>query len=465
MNGEQVAQKGHNIVVVGGDGLAGWFVEVFSVLPGFNMMCVFVQSESEPASLSARKHNRKVSKDLSLLAEVNDVDMLISLSGVGVPFDKFRANNPGCVILGKETCYLIGEMLRAQTAMFSDARETDERYRDLVENTGQVVAVIDRDGVFRFVNNTAAHLLGALPQDVAGKTIWDVFPYEDAERQLKAIRTGIESGQTLAAEIETPIGDGKKWYETTIYPIRKNGISDSAFVIANDITERKKAAQKIKDLQLQQQAILDNIPDMVWLKDINSRFVAVNGSFAAAAGYLQSELAGKNDFDIWPYELAEAYVRDDKEVMKNGERKLVEEPIVGSDNLRKSVETIKTPVWDEKGDIIGTTGIARDITDRKKIQKALQQEKETVVAVNKELKWKIEELEAALSHIKTLEGLIPICVNCKKMRIEDIDPKDADAWVPLEKYLTVKTDASLTHGLCPDCVKKMTGEYIDKKRP
>ncbi len=102
--------------------------------------------------------------------------------------------------------------------------------------------------------------------------------------------------------------------------------------------------------------------------------------------------------------------------------------------------------------------ISRDVTERRKAEHELRAQKELLDKANKELKWKVEELEAAMRHIKRLEGLVPICVNCKKMRVEKGDSKDPRAWMPLEEYISQKTNASITHGLCPDCVKKMYGE-------
>jgi hypothetical protein len=55
-------------------------------------------------------------------------------------------------------------------------------------------------------------------------------------------------------------------------------------------------------------------------------------------------------------------------------------------------------------------------------------------------------------------------MNCKKMRSEGADPKDPDAWMPLEKYISAKTNASFTHGLCPECAKKMSGKMSGGKR-
>lgn len=68
------------------------------------------------------------------------------------------------------------------------------------------------------------------------------------------------------------------------------------------------------------------------------------------------------------------------------------------------------------------------------------------------LRNKIDELEKALSHIKRLEGVLPICSNCKKIRLEDTDPAEQESWMPIENYLHQKTEARFTHSICPECL-------------
>ncbi len=75
------------------------------------------------------------------------------------------------------------------------------------------------------------------------------------------------------------------------------------------------------------------------------------------------------------------------------------------------------------------------------------------------LKRKIDELEKALSHIKSLEGILPICSNCKKIRIEGTDPKQQDSWVQIESYISEKTEAQFSHSICPECIKKLYPDF------
>jgi hypothetical protein len=81
-----------------------------------------------------------------------------------------------------------------------------------------------------------------------------------------------------------------------------------------------------------------------------------------------------------------------------------------------------------------------------------------IVSLNnseKMLNRKIEELEKALSHIKTLEGILPICASCKKIRVEGGDPENQNSWIEIERYIGKRTEVQFSHGICPKCEKKL----------
>jgi diguanylate cyclase (GGDEF)-like protein/PAS domain S-box-containing protein len=146
--------------------------------------------------------------------------------------------------------------------------------------------------------------------------------------------------------------------------------------LMGDALERTAAHQELVLSTTRQRAILENIPDIAWLKDAQSRFLAVNEAFARSCGVDAERLVGKTDLDIWPAELAHQYLADDAEVMHSRQHKRVEEPVADRDLGTRWVETIKTAIIDDKGAVIGTTGIARDITHRKRTEAALRESEE-----------------------------------------------------------------------------------------
>ena len=149
-------------------------------------------------------------------------------------------------------------------------------------------------------------------------------------------------------------------------------------------------ALEIGNANARMAAILDNIPDLAWVKDASGRFIAVNRAFALAKGFPEaSYMIGKTDLEVHPRELAESYRCDDAEVMASGGSKRIEERHVTSDGEDTLIETIKTALRGADGRVAGTVGIARDITarvraesDRKarEVAEAASQAKSTFVA-------------------------------------------------------------------------------------
>ncbi|MDE1943744.1 MAG: CHASE domain-containing protein, partial [Betaproteobacteria bacterium] len=120
-------------------------------------------------------------------------------------------------------------------------------------------------------------------------------------------------------------------------------------------------------------AMLDNLPFLTWLKDSEGRFAAVNQTFFKTTGRSQlQEVLGKTDLDIWPRELAEKYRADDAEVIATGRQKSCLEQCILLEGRLGWVETFKAPIFDKNGTLIGTTGVAQDITERIRSQQTIE---------------------------------------------------------------------------------------------
>lgn len=121
------------------------------------------------------------------------------------------------------------------------------------------------------------------------------------------------------------------------------------------------------------QTLMDSLPDLLWVKDEQSRFLFVNARFNKIFGRAPKSLIGLTDYDLTDAVQAEAYVQDDRQVLRSGESLQREELICGEQGNKVWAETIKMPVFDERDRLVGTAGIARDITARKQAELLLRE--------------------------------------------------------------------------------------------
>ncbi|MGM9486858.1 ATP-binding protein [Ideonella sp. YS5] len=179
--------------------------------------------------------------------------------------------------------------------------------------------------------------------------------------------------------------------------------------------------------ELRQQArylrtLIDMLPMWAWFKDTEGRFLAVNQAAAQTRGKSPDELVGKSDHDVSPREQADAYRADDLEVMSSRRQKTLEEAhsLPGGTLW---LETFKAPVLDEDGTVLGTVGVARDISERKAAEAA----RETALAEAQRLARMRSEFLAQMSHeLRTpLNGILGFAQILQ--RDQSLNPRQARA--------------------------------------
>src|SRR5690606_7450332 len=130
--------------------------------------------------------------------------------------------------------------------------------------------------------------------------------------------------------------------------------------------------------------LIDSLPDLIYAKDINCKFLLANDACANTMGTNRVDVVGKDDFDFFPKELAQGFFEDEQNVMRSGEALLNrEEEVVYHDGRRSYVLTTKVPLRDESGRVIGIMGIGRDITARVEAENELRAAREAAEAANR----------------------------------------------------------------------------------
>ena len=207
-----------------------------------------------------------------------------------------------------------------------------------------------------FTNNVDAWMNGLHPED-----------RETAIADCQAALNG-EKPFNTSFRVYHPDGSVKYLRATGLVIRSADGTAERMIGINYDITEHKHAELAKTRYTLRQRAMLDNLPMMAWLKDTESRLEMVNEPFAKTCGRSIEECIGKTDLDLFPEEMAKGYMADDLEVCRSGQKKQVEEAITTPDGDKWHL-TYKAPIFDEHGQVIGTVGIAHDITGLKEAEK------------------------------------------------------------------------------------------------
>jgi len=327
------------------------------------------------------------------------------------------------------------DKLQAAIAQVSDAnrdlRDSENRYRSLSDAAFEGI-VISEKGTFLEVNNPLAKMFGYQAAEMLGLKATDVVVPDLRGKVLNKILAGDEKPYES-------IGIKK---DGTMFPIEVQAKMFSykgrqvRVTAVGDLTETKLAEEALRKSQRKYQDLYDNAPDMFFSVDAKTAAVLqCNQTTIEVLGYAKEEIIGRPVFDLYTTDSA-IYSKTIlfPKFLKTGVIKDEELQLQRKDGSTLDVSLNVSAVRDEKGNILQSRSVWRDITRRKEVE-----------AEREEL---IENLQEALKEIKTLRGILPICSFCKKVRV------DKDYWEQLDVYILKYSDADISHGICPDCVKE-----------
>jgi two-component system, sensor histidine kinase and response regulator len=232
------------------------------------------------------------------------------------------------------------------------------------------------DGVVTSWNPGAEVIFGYPAKEALGQKMATLLPAEMADAEAE-ILARIRHGETVEhVEAQRVCRDGTVIdVSATISPIRDDsGKIIGASEIARDIT-----AQKLAELALVKErgilrTLIDTLPDLVWLKDVDGVFLGCNSRFEDLFGASEPEILGKTDYDFVDRALADFFRANDRKAMyADGPSVNEEEVVFASDGHRELLETTKVPMRDAHGKVIGVLGIGHDITARKQAEREIEQ--------------------------------------------------------------------------------------------
>lgn len=299
--------------------------------------------------------------------------------------------------------------------------------RTLLDSSLDHIYFKDTQSRFVEASQSLARLFGVKSQDeMLGKTDFDFFTEAHARPAFEDEQEIIRTGQPIVGKEEREDWkDGHvTWVSTTKMPLRDAaGKVTGIMGISRDITERKQAETTRENERTLLRTLVDLIPDIIYVRDTNHRFLIANQATARSLGCASpDDLLGKTDVDFYPAETAAEFAANDRRVFA-GERILEEEAAIDFPNgERLTILSTKVPLKNVHGEVVGLVGSIRDITGRKRgeeilrqFQFATDQAADTILWTNQDASFCYVNDEACRSLGYTREELM-------RLNLSDIDP-------------------------------------------
>ncbi|OGR86211.1 MAG: hypothetical protein A2021_05505 [Elusimicrobia bacterium GWF2_52_66] len=290
---------------------------------------------------------------------------------------------------------------------------SEHKYRTLIEASFDLIYVIRRDDTIQYVNPAALKYLGRNYAEVVGRPRASFFPPKVAAHQKLELDRVFANGKPLFLEQEIKLRSVIRYQETHLIPLKgPDGKTDSVLGVSRDITERRRMESVIRENEELLRKVFDAATDAMFVKDTHSRYIKVNKACANIFLLKLEEVPGKTDAEVFPRDVAAEVLKDDLKVLRTGKT-------VVSNKGRKLASgryyfnTIKTPLRNSRGEIIGIVGIARDITKIKKLESELALAR-TLKAVSLKTRPIAHDFNNALAAISGYATLIA----------EELDAKD-----------------------------------------
>lgn len=271
--------------------------------------------------------------------------------------------------------FLINRMNNKIRSSVNALEESEGRLSFLVKNSSDCLIVINPDGSQRYVSPAAERLTGFSIAELEGKKFENLIHPDDIKDVMAAWHEVLQNPRKTATVQYRHIHKTQGWVisEAIAQSFLTEPTINGVIASVRDITKRKKAEDELRKSEAHFRTLVQAIPDLVWLKDKDGIYLSCNKIFERLFGAREKDIVGKTDYDFVDKELADFFKENDEKAIAAGRPSINEESVTFVDDGRNVLlETIKTPIYDSDGSLIGVLGVGRDITERKRTEEALQ---------------------------------------------------------------------------------------------
>jgi PAS domain S-box-containing protein len=261
------------------------------------------------------------------------------------------------------------------------SQDNKESLQTFFNALDDLVFVFDPEGRILFANPAAQNLLGYTPAELAGMAAFDFHPPEQRQEAAKLL-AGVIAGKITICPIPLQARDGTRiLVETKILHGQWRG-KDALFGMGRDITERKQAEEAVRQSEERYRAVVETAPDVVYAISDKGVFASLNPAFEAITGWARTEWLGKSFAPLVHPEDASLAVEMFQKVLRGDKPPPYELRILSKSGKYLVGEFTSTP-YIRDGKVAGKLGIVRDITERKRAEKALRQGEVRLERINR----------------------------------------------------------------------------------
>ncbi|HUQ70861.1 MAG TPA: response regulator [Planctomycetaceae bacterium] len=293
-----------------------------------------------------------------------------------------------------EVCDVAAQLQKRYDAELAQRRrvehalmESEAFYQSLVETLPLSLFRKDLQGRVTFANQLMCKALNRTASEILGKTDYDFFPKELAEKYRADDRRVMESreGFETTEEFQTPSGELRYTHVVKTPVLDAAGKLVGVQGMFSDVTDHIRAEAALEQERYLLDNLMKSIPDNIYFKDAQGRYLRINPAKARRSGLKDpGDAIGKSDVDFFPPEHARQAWTDEQEVMRSGEGMIAkEEQVHYGDGETRWMATTKLPLRDRQGTIVGTFGLSHDITQLKEAQQALREAADAADAANR----------------------------------------------------------------------------------
>ncbi len=253
------------------------------------------------------------------------------------------------------------ERLKRQAA--ENQAEPESRYRDAIRSIPDMMFWYDAQGVFVDYKAAEGQESFIPPEVFLGKRYQDIFPPQVVSKMEQASQAACQTRTVQVFEYALPGADG----EDAVFEARVSRLDNNLlYSVVRDVSTRQKVQQQLDQERNLLRTVIDALPDSIYVKDRESRFLLANNYVGDLMGSAPDGLIGKTDYQFFPNELANEYYTDEQRLMDTGQSVLAkEERTQDAQGRERWLLTSKVPLRDSSGNIVGVVGTGQDITQRK----------------------------------------------------------------------------------------------------